>query len=106
MLSVDVWGATLYRSSQRVPDIDCTELRGVDEVDQAGLEQVSRFFGSRIARFTGLSRFPGLCSILICQDEQPEPGGNLVPDAPKRFDLSCLLTACLRGIVEPPVNRG
>ena len=32
-----------------VLDIDCTELRGVDEVDQAGLEQVSQFVASRIA---------------------------------------------------------
>jgi L-methionine (R)-S-oxide reductase len=32
-----------------VLDIDSTEVRGVDEIDRAALEQVSRFVSSRIA---------------------------------------------------------
>ena len=38
-----------------VLDIDCTELRGVDDADQAGLEQISRFIASRIARISQLT---------------------------------------------------
>ena len=36
------------RKVAAILDIDSTQVRGVDGVDQAGLEQISRFVGSRI----------------------------------------------------------